>query len=248
MANTTDEVPRGPIITIDGPAGAGKSTVARLLAEKLGFLLLDTGALYRALALHLTRLRFTPEDSPIPADALRNQNMRLRVKPDVAAMRVFLGEEEVTQTIRSDWVAVAASGFSAKPEVRKALLQIQRSTAERGNVVAEGRDMGTVVFPAAPVKFFLTASLEERSRRRHKELVERGDQLDPSAVKADMRTRDERDRTRVQSPLVKAADAIEVDCTALDPDRVIDLMMKHISRQLNGAVRLREAPPLVNKA
>ncbi len=236
MGDSMDNVQRGPIITIDGPAGAGKSTIARLLAGRLGYLLLDTGALYRALALHLTRLGIEPSGALVPENAL--DALELHVKPDVACMRVFLGKEEVTNLIRNDRVAVAASGFSVRPEVRKALLQVQRSVAEKGMVVAEGRDMGSVVFPDATVKFFLIASLEVRSTRRYRELAERGDNQAPAQVKSDMRARDERDQTRPESPLVKAADAIEIDSTELAPDQVIGIMMHHISRRLTG-----DSPP-----
>lgn len=226
----------GPLITIDGPAGAGKSTVARLLAKRLDFSLLDTGSLYRALALHLIRMGFTPADACIPPGAL--DAMRLRVEPEVAFMRVFLAGEEVTRLIRDDQVAIAASGFSAKPEVRQALLRIQRSVGEKGNVVAEGRDMGTVVFPDATVKFFLTAGLEERSRRRYRELVERGDDSDLLTVRSEMRARDRRDQTRCEAPLVRAPDAIEIDSTTLDADEVLETMLEHVTRRLNRAAGL----------
>jgi cytidylate kinase len=155
------------VITLDGPAGAGKSTMARALARELGYLLLDTGALYRATALHLVRSGVRPGGT-VPAAAL--EALDLRVEPGVGSMRVFLGDEDVSGVIRDESVSRAASIFSTRPEVRRRLLDLQRRIAEGGGVVAEGRDMGTVVFPDADLKLFITAPLDERARRRFDEL------------------------------------------------------------------------------
>lgn len=221
---------KGPVITIDGPAAAGKSTMAKLLAGRLGFYLLDTGALYRAVALYLIRLGLTADDDPVPESALGSVN--LKVEPEVASMRLFLGEEEVSQIIRSERIGDAASKFSAKPEVRRALLTIQRCAASRGRVVAEGRDMGTVVFPDAEVKFFLVADLAERSRRRHLEVLAGSGTVVLSKVRSEMQARDRRDESREQAPLVKARDALIIDTTGLDPTQVLHRMEGHIARLL----------------
>lgn len=236
------------IVTIDGPAGVGKSTAARALAERLGFFLLDTGALYRCVALHLMRLGIHPNDGAVPQEAL--DELHIEVEPVPGSMRVYLNGNAVSEELRSEEVGIGASVFSTRPEVRKALLEVQRSAADRGDVVAEGRDMGTVVFPGATLKFFLTADLEERSKRRHRELVERHGHADYEAVKLDMVQRDDRDRNRAEAPLVPAEDAIVVDTTALGKTQVINLLHESVRRRLgrglssgNGRLRAASAAP-----
>lgn len=160
------------VIAIDGPAGAGKTTIARNLAKRLGFCILDSGALYRTVALALLRAGIIPNDEVIPDDLLKYMN--IVIEPAVGTMQIALGEEDVSAEIRSEDVGVAASIFSAKSEVRRKLIGIQRSVARQCDLVAEGRDMGTVVFPFAQVKFFLTASAEVRAKRRYEELVQKG--------------------------------------------------------------------------
>jgi CMP/dCMP kinase len=219
------------VITIDGPAAAGKSTVARLLARRLGFLLLDSGALYRGLALHLQRRNVSPDNGLVPEEALRS--LDLSIQPAVASMRVLLDREDVTDMLRGESLGLAASRFSTQHVVRHALLALQRDAGRRWDLVAEGRDMGTVVFPDAAAKFFLRANLEERARRRYKELLDKGEVADLQHVLEEMRERDARDETRAIAPLVQAADAIAVDATALSPDAVVDLMLTSIQRRMN---------------
>jgi cytidylate kinase len=214
-------------VTIDGPAAAGKTTVARLLAQRFGFALLDSGALYRAFALHLIRYGVSPDASSIPKEAL--DSLDLRIEPAVGSMRIFLGSQDVTGIIREESVGEAASKFSVKPEIRKVLLGIQRGAGLQWNLVAEGRDMGTVVFPDAQVKFFLTADPEERSRRRYLEVTKRGDSPDFKKIDAEMRRRDHRDESRQTSPLVRAESAIIVNTTGLNPNQVVDLMATKIA-------------------
>jgi len=223
----------GLVIAIDGPAGAGKSTVARSLAQRLGFQLLDTGALYRVMALHLLRHGIAPEAEHVPQSAVTS--LDLRIEADAGSMKLFLGAEEVTHLIRDERTGAAASVFSTKIVVRRALLGLQRSARERWNIVAEGRDMGTVVFPDAAVKFFVTADLAVRSRRRYLELLERGEDVESPEVLAEMRARDHRDESRAVSPLVKAPDAICIDTTNLAQGEVVDEMMSHIEQRLTGA-------------
>ncbi|MFH1115908.1 MAG: (d)CMP kinase [Pseudomonadota bacterium] len=216
------------VIAIDGPAGSGKSTVARIVAGRLGFFLLDTGALYRAVALHLLRRGKADEDGPVTPEALTSLN--LRIEPAVGSMRLFLNDEDVTLSIRTEQVSDAASRYSSRPEVRRTLIGLQREAGTKWNLVAEGRDMGSVVFPEATVKFFLTADLEVRARRRYLEIVQRGEHCTFEEVLADMRVRDVRDESREFAPLVEAPDAIRLDTTGLTPDMAADTVMKHIGR------------------
>jgi len=201
------------VIAIDGPAGAGKSTMARLLAQHLGFFVLDSGALYRVMALHLLRRGVSPDCDIVSEADL--QALDLVIQPEVGLMRLFLGSEDVTGLIREERIGICASRFSAKPEVRRALLDLQRQAALKWDLVAEGRDMGSVVFPHAQAKFFLTADLTIRSKRRHLELVARGENTELNTVVSTMRSRDLRDESRQESPLVMAPDAIRIDTTHL---------------------------------
>jgi cytidylate kinase len=193
---------------------------------------LDTGALYRVVALHLLRQGIEPEGENIPETVVASFDFRM--EPADGSMRLFLGGEEVTHLIRDERISAAASVFSTNPRVRKALLDLQRSAGERWNLVAEGRDMGTVVFPDAAIKFFVTADLEVRSKRRCLELLARGEDVEPREITAEMRARDHRDESREASPLVKAHDAICIDTTNLVQKEVVDKMMSHIRVTLLG--------------
>lgn len=216
------------LIVIDGPAGAGKTTVARHLARHLGLPLLDTGAIYRSLALVARSRGIAWDDEaglvtlaaglPIRFGALPGPH-----EPD-APQRVWLGDDDVTEAIRTPEISEGASRVSVLPGVRKALLGLQRAIGAQG-CVAEGRDMGTVVFPDAPFKFFVTADLEARAARRHADL-EGMTASELSAVQAELLTRDARDTGRAAAPLARAHDAVLVDTTALDPDEVLALMLR----------------------
>jgi cytidylate kinase len=192
------------VIAIDGPAGAGKSSVARAAAERLGFTYLDSGAMYRAVACR------AESDGAEAAEVARTVRLEL-------GERVRLDGEDVTERIREPWVSEAASRVSSDPAVREALIAQQRRILAEGDWVAEGRDIGTVVAPAAEVKVFLTAAPEERARRRAAELG-----TDPEVVLREQAMRDERDRSREHSPLAPAADAVPVDTTGLSLDEVVE--------------------------
>jgi cytidylate kinase len=205
-----------PVIAIDGPAGAGKSTVARRLAERLGFFLLDTGAIYRAVALSAARRGIAFSDGPALAEVARGLPIRFD-----AEGRVWLAGEDVSQAIRTPEMSQGASTVSAHPEVRAALLDLQRQLASGGRCVVEGRDIGTVVLPWAPVKIFLTASDEVRAKRRHDELLARGANVGYEATLAELRERDHRDTNRAVAPLRQAEDAVLVDTSNLDLEGVL---------------------------
>ncbi|MEZ4293537.1 MAG: (d)CMP kinase [Polyangiaceae bacterium] len=221
---------RAPRVAIDGPAGAGKSTVARRLAERLGFLHVDTGALYRTVALAARRAGAAWDDDPAVArvaEALvADRRIRMEPPPTTGAMRVLLDGEDVSSSIRTPEMSAGASRVSAIPAVRVALLDLQRQAGESGGVVLEGRDIGTVVFPDAEVKLFLTATPEERAQRRFEELTEKGVATTFQATLEELHARDKADTERPVAPLRRAADAVLVDSTGKDVDAVIEEMVR----------------------
>jgi len=210
---------RGIVIAIDGPAGAGKSTVAKRLAIELGYRLLDTGAIYRAVALVARERGVDWSDEARLADIAAGLDIRFDMLGD--RNHVSLGDEDVTDAIRAPEISQGASQVSAHPAVRAALLGLQRRLGAQGGVIAEGRDIGTVVFPEAEAKFFLTASPEVRASRRHAELVSGGSEAAYEDTVRDMRERDARDTGRAVAPLVQAEDAVAVDSSGLDVDEVV---------------------------
>lgn len=218
-----------PVVTIDGPAGAGKSTVARRLAERLGWRLLDTGAMYRAVTLAAIRSG-TDLHSDEALGALAD-----RVTVELPPGKVVLDGEDITAVVRSVEVTRATKFAADSPSVRRRLVVWQRAFADSYDVVAEGRDQGTVVFPDAARKFFLTASPEERARRRHAEYLARGEAVDLEAVLRDIRERDDRDASRAIAPMVAAADARVVDTTGLEPDAVVALLEADVRARLGLA-------------
>jgi len=218
------------VVAIDGPAGAGKSTVSKRLTGLLGYRLLDTGALYRAVALVARRSGVAWSNEPGLAAVAADLDISFEL--DGMVNKVLLAGEDVSTAIRTPDMSEGASLVSALPAVRAALLDRQRRLAGQGGVVAEGRDVGTVVFPDAGAKFFLTASNEERARRRVEELRAAGTEADFAATLADMRKRDERDSTREAAPLVCAPDAVLVDSSGLSVDDVV--------REMLAVVRERE--------
>jgi CMP/dCMP kinase len=218
------------IIAIDGPAGVGKSTAAKLLAAKLGFLYLDTGALYRAIAWKVLQAGIQPTDNEQVAGLLQTTSLHMQFHN--GAMQVLVDGRDVTGEIRTPDVTGAASIVSAIPAVREWLLPIQRQIGQRGSVVAEGRDIGTKVFPSAPLKFFLDADATVRAERRHRELVAAGHGGAIEATYRDLSGRDMRDRNRSIAPLAPAADARPIDTSALNVEQVVEQMMAAVSAVL----------------
>jgi len=211
-----------PVITVDGPSGSGKGTVCRLLAEKLGWDVLDSGAIYRVLSLAALhhQIALDNEEALVPLAA--NLDVQFLIDSDTNAGKIILEGEDVTITIRNEEVGAAASKVAALPRVREALLRRQRAFRTENGLIADGRDMGTVVFPDAPLKIFLTASAEERARRRFVELNERGLNVTLSGLLQDIQARDDRDMNRAVAPLVPAEDAIELDTSELNAQQVFD--------------------------
>jgi cytidylate kinase len=214
------------LVTIDGPGGAGKTTVSRLLAKALSYTYVDTGALYRGVALAVLSERCPANEDSKLAQICRR--LRLRLKNSSKGPRFYMNEVDITDEIRTPEVTMVASAVSARPVVREYLLGVQREMAGNGGVVFEGRDMGTVVFPGADVKFFLDADPHVRALRRHKELAAMGVNVSLDEVAATMRKRDKDDSTRVLAPLKPAHDAVIIDSTSLGVDDVVGLMVKHI--------------------
>lgn len=220
-----------PVITIDGPSGAGKGTVARMVAEKLGWHLLDSGAIYRVLAVATQHHQVSLDDEGplVPMAAHLDVQFQISSKGEG---KVILEGENVTNSIRTEEIGALASKVAAFPRVREALLRRQRAFSVKPGLVADGRDMGTVVFKNAPVKIFLTATAEERAERRFNQLKEKGFDVKIGRLLNDIRQRDERDSNREVAPLVPAEGALIIDSTDLSIQEVVDKVLSFINEKL----------------
>ncbi|MBL0226249.1 MAG: (d)CMP kinase [Geobacteraceae bacterium] len=223
MASALRPRPDGLVIAIDGPSGAGKSTVAHLLAERLGYLQIDTGAMYRAVAWLLDQAGIDPDD--LEAVKRLCSTVDIRLERQAGLQRVIANGQDVSALIRTPEMSLMTSRVSALRPVREAMMQAQRRMGARGGVVLEGRDIGTVVFPDADVKFFLSASAEERGRRRYLELAARGQQVTLEETVRAVADRDLQDSQRDLAPLRMAADAIAIDSSGRSVDEVLDSMV-----------------------
>jgi len=217
------------VITIDGPAGSGKSTISRLLAARIGYAYLDTGAMYRAVALAAKRKGFSL-DNPVALKGLC-ENLSLRFVADQDPPKLFMENEDISERIRTPEMDMLSSSVSTVKEVREAMCTLQRKLSRQvaRGLVAEGRDMGTVVFPDARVKFLLTASLEERASRRHGELLARGKAISKTVVLDGLKNRDHQDENRTLAPLKPAPDAIILDSTGMGIEEVVQWLMNHVA-------------------
>ncbi|KPJ93641.1 MAG: cytidylate kinase [Gammaproteobacteria bacterium SG8_11] len=222
-----DSQRKAPVITIDGPTASGKGTISRLLADRLGWQILDSGALYRLLGLKALRQNVPLDDEPVLAKLALELDIRFSGSALDEEIQVFLDEENVTNEIRTETSGAAASKVAALPKVRTALLDKQRAFRQLPGLIADGRDMGTVVFPDAQVKIFLTASAEERAKRRYNQLIEKGVSVNLSDLFEESAERDKRDSNRSAAPLVAAEDAVELDTSNITAEqaalRVLEL-------------------------
>jgi cytidylate kinase len=220
------------IITIDGPAGVGKSTVSRMVAAATGFTYLDTGAMYRGVGIFLQEQGVDLTDSGAIKRLLATLDLQLLPAFDKNSdVGVLVNNRDVSDAIRTPEMAMVASDVSALPVVRDYLTAMQRSYGEKGGIVAEGRDMGTVVFPGAAYKFFLDAKAEERARRRFSQLKAKGVDADLNEILAMTRTRDKNDSERQIAPLMQAEDAVRIDTTEISVDEVVSLILKKIKKE-----------------
>lgn len=210
------------LITIDGPAGSGKGTIAKQLSQELKLNYLDSGAIYRILGFHLKE-----NNIPIENDALVKERIQ-KAKIQFIENTIYLNDRDVTDAIRTESIAKMASLIAAKKTVRESILDLQRSFLQNPGLVAEGRDMGTVVFPEAKHKFFLTATVEERASRRYKQLISKGFDVSIADLVVEIQERDFRDTNRTISPLVPAANAVIIDSTELSPSQVIEFILGDI--------------------
>lgn len=220
----------GVIVAIDGPSGAGKSSLTKLLARRLGYIHIDTGAMFRAVALMSKRAGIASDDDAGLAELCRG--LAISFVRDGENCRVLANGEDVSTEIRSEEIGLLTSAISARKPVREALLTMQRAMAAKGGVILEGRDIGTVVFPDAEVKFFLSASAEERGRRRYLELAARGDRATLEETIANVIQRDRQDEGREHAPLRQAEDALPIDSTSLSIDQVLTVMEDAVRERL----------------
>ncbi len=209
-------------VAVDGPAGAGKSTIAKLVAKKKGYIYVDTGAMYRGLAIHFLDHGIKAGDTEKIIEAAEHADVTIRYEDGM--QQVYVNGENVTARLRSEEVGRMASATSPIPEVRAKLLELQKSLAREQDVIMDGRDIGTCVLPDADVKIFLTASVEKRAKRRYDELVEKGEECDLKTIEEDIRKRDEQDSTRELAPLKKAEDAHLVDSSDMTIQEVVDVI------------------------
>ncbi len=210
------------LITIDGPAGSGKGTIAKQLSEVLKLNYLDSGAIYRILGLHLIENNFPIDNEDLIKKSIEKANIQF------SGHKIFLNDRDVTDEIRTESIAKIASLIAANKTVRESILDLQRSFLKKPGLVAEGRDMGTVVFPKAKNKFFLTASVQERADRRYKQLISKGFDVSIPDLVAEIQERDFRDTNRTISPLVPAANAVIIDTTELSPSQVVEFILGNI--------------------
>jgi len=224
------------VITIDGPSGSGKGTISRLLAQKLGWSILDSGAIYRVLALAAIHHNISADDEEGLVPLAAHLDVQFEINDPTAPANIILEGEDVTAAIRNEHVGGVASQVASIPSVREALLRRQRAFRQEPGLVADGRDMGTVVFPSAEVKIYLTASAHERAERRYKELRDKGEDVTIGTLLSAIEQRDQRDMNRPVAPLKPAEDALILDSTGLGIEQVLEQVLTYCSGKLTSSV------------